>query len=211
MTLLLNTDCLPRGFASLDSSPGSRVADIQLPAPVLETHCQSIMRDLVGIPLVVYLLLSRGPAAIVFAIPKIVVDSIKGEAFGDRSHVIKKVREGFHPPFANFYSSTSVVFISLRFWNRAALFHRPPALVRWGSRHAMCGVGLNAEATARLYATFLEVIAAHCSRLSAFTSAVPISPGVLRRSADNLEAPINLSGPINISEGHNVLSVGVLC
>jgi hypothetical protein len=67
------------------------------------------------------------------------------------------------------------------------------------------------DAAARLYSTFLEVISAHCSRLSAFTSAVPISPGVLRRSADHLEAPMNLSGPINFSEGHNVLSVGVLC
>lgn len=195
----------------LNSVPRSAIADAKLSAPVLEAHRAAVDGYVPSISPVVDLLLVRRPSAILFEVAKIVIYPINRKTLWRFTHIVKEVLEGLQPSFTNGYTSTYVVLCLLGKWVAAPVLHGLPALVRRSFGHAVHIPLLGLYASARLNATFSEVIASHCSRLSAFTHAVPVRMTALKRSANHLESPINITGPVDLSEGHNAFSVGVLC
>lgn len=78
------------------------------------------------VPAVSLLLFPGGPAAILWRIITVIVDTIKGGSFWAFSHIFHEIMKRIFPPVADFYSAPTVVFKSFCFWIVAPAKHGLP-------------------------------------------------------------------------------------
>lgn len=103
----------------------------------------TVMRYKSVTPSISHLLFTRSPAAVLWCVVSIVIDTVNGMTCGRRvTHILVEVLERGKPAAADFDSATSVAAVNGASWISAPLFHGGPFLIHSGrsfSVDSYCG------------------------------------------------------------------------